>query len=132
MRTIIPSFVSVIALSVGLFVANVALAKEEAGKDKPASTHATKGELIRPAEKDAAWVAKAKAEYPVSSCVVSEDKLEGGDMGPPQDFIYREAGKPDRLIRFCCKDCIKDFKKDPDKYLNALNEAAAKKAKSSS
>jgi len=132
MRTIIPSFVSVVALSAGLLAANVALANPEAGKDKPASAHAMKGELVRPTEKDAAWVAKAKAEYPLTSCVVSEDKLEGGDMGPPQDFIYRETGKPDRLVRFCCKDCIKDFKKDPDKFLAALNEAAAKKAKGGS
>ncbi len=85
-----------------------------------------KGQLIPVTEKDAAWVANAKAEYPTTSCVVSEDKL-GGDMGKPADFIYRETGKPDRLIRFCCKDCVKDFNKDPQKYLKTLDEAAAKK-----
>lgn len=85
-----------------------------------------KGELVPATEKDAAWVAKAKAEYPTTACVVSKDKL-GGDMGKPVDFIYRVEGQSDRLISFCCKDCIKDFNKDPAKYLKVLDEAAAKK-----
>lgn len=84
-----------------------------------------KGELVAITEKDAAWVAKAKAEYPTIACIVSEDKL-GGDMGEPVDYIYRVAGKPDRLIIFCCKDCVKDFKEDPEKYLKILDGAAKK------
>ena len=32
-------------------------------------------------------------------------------------------------IHLCCKDCIKDFKKDPDKYVKAAHEDAAKNAK---
>ena len=83
------------------------------------------GQLVPVSEKDAAWLAKAKAEYPTTACVVSEDKL-GGDMGKPVDFIYRVEGKPDRLISFCCKDCIKDFNKDPEKYLKVLDGAAKK------
>ena len=86
-----------------------------------------KGELVPVTDKDAAWAATAKAEYPSDVCVVSDDKLDG-DMGKAQDFIYRKAGAPDRLIRFCCKDCIKDFNKDPAKYLKTLDDAAAKKA----
>jgi YHS domain-containing protein len=84
-----------------------------------------KGQLVPATEKDAAWLAKAKAEYPTTACIVSEDKL-GGDMGKPVDFIYRVDGKQDRLISFCCKDCIKDFNKDPDKYLKVLDGAAKK------
>ncbi|HVU18356.1 MAG TPA: hypothetical protein VHD32_15740 [Candidatus Didemnitutus sp.] len=84
-----------------------------------------KGQLVPVTEKDAAWVAKAKAEYPTTACIVSEDKL-GGDMGKPVDFIYRTEGKPDRLISFCCKDCVKDFNKDPEKYLKILDGAAKK------
>ena len=95
----------------------------------PGSTHSqaasAKGELVAVTEKDAAWVAEQKAHYPTNICVVSEDKL--GEEGKPADFIYREAGKPDRLISFCCKDCAGDFRKDPDQYLKALDEAAAKK-----
>ena len=88
-----------------------------------------KGQLVPVTAKDAAWVAKAKAEYPTTACIVSEDKL-GGDMGKPVDFIYRVEGKPDRLVSFCCKDCEKDFNKDPEKYLKVLDEAAAKKGDS--
>jgi len=73
-----------------------------------------------------------KAAYPLDTCVVSGDKLEGGDMGAPVDYIYKQEGKPDRLVRFCCKNCIKDFKKDPAKYLKMIDDAAAAKAKGSS
>lgn len=85
----------------------------------------SKGQLLPVTEKDAAWVAKAKADYPTTACIVSEDKL-GGDMGKPVDFIYRVDGKPDRLVTFCCKDCVKDFNKDPEKYLKILDGAAKK------
>ena len=80
---------------------------------------------------DTQWLAKAKAEYPLTTCVVSGDKL-GGDMGEAIDFVHKEDGKPDRLVRFCCKDCIGDFKKEPAKYLKMIDEAAAAKAKGSS
>jgi hypothetical protein len=69
----------------------------------------------------------ATAAYPLTTCVVSGDAL--GEMGHPVDYVYQEAGKPDRLVRFCCKDCIKDFKKDPAKYLKKLDEAEAAAAK---
>ncbi|HXA80049.1 MAG TPA: hypothetical protein VNV14_02165 [Opitutaceae bacterium] len=79
---------------------------------------------------DAAWLAKARADYPLNSCSVSGDKFDSGEMkGPPRDFIYSEAGKPDRLVRFCCKGCIKDFNKDPAKYLKIIDDAAAAKGK---
>jgi YHS domain-containing protein len=32
-----------------------------------------------------------------------------------------------RTIAFCCKDCVKDFKKDPDKYVKKLDEEKASK-----
>jgi hypothetical protein len=76
-----------------------------------------------------AWLAKARAEYPSvlsNLCIVSDDKLEVGDMGPLVDYVYQQPGKPDRLIRMCCKHCVKDFKKDPAKFLNLLDQAAAK------
>ena len=69
-----------------------------------------------------------KATYPLDICVVSGDKLEGGSMGGPVDYVYKQEGKPDRLVRFCCKNCIKDFKKDPAKYLKKIDDASAAKA----
>ena len=70
--------------------------------------------------------ANTPANYPLTTCVVSGDKLDG-DMGAPFDYIYKEAGKPDRLVRFCCKNCVKDFKIDPAKYLKMIDDAAAAK-----
>jgi hypothetical protein len=68
----------------------------------------------------------AASTYPLDTCVVSGEKL-GGEMGAPVDYVYKEAGKPDRLVRFCCKMCIPKFKKDPAKYIKLLDEAAAQK-----
>lgn len=77
----------------------------------------------------AEWLTKAKAEYPLDACMVSGDKLEGGDMGPPLDYVYWQEGQPDRLIRFCCPHCLRDFKKDAAKFLKQLDDAFAAKAK---
>jgi hypothetical protein len=77
----------------------------------------------------AADSAASVAAYPLTTCVVSGDKLEDGDMGPPINYVYKEAGKPDRLVRLCCKGCIKKFNKEPAKYLKMIDDAAAAKAK---
>jgi hypothetical protein len=118
-----------LSLVASLVFGLAAFGSVQAAPSAPASgeSHASsaKGQLVAVTEKDAAWVAEQKAHYPTNICVVSEDKL--GEEGKPADFIYREAGKPDRLISFCCKDCAGDFRKDPDQYLKALDEAAAKK-----
>ena len=76
------------------------------------------GELVAPTDKDAAWLTAAHAAYPLKTCLVSEEEL--GGMGKPAEFIYRQAGQPDRLVRFCCKMRVPKFKKDPAKYLAQL------------
>jgi hypothetical protein len=68
----------------------------------------------------------AKPAYPLTTCVVSDEKL--GEMGKPFEYVHKEAGKPDRVILLCCDSCVKDFQKDPAKYLKKLDEAAAGKA----
>jgi YHS domain-containing protein len=82
----------------------------------------------------AAWTAAAGdtntvklKPYTLKNCIVSGDKL--GEMGDP--FVYAYKG---REIKFCCKNCLKDFNKDPAKYIKLIEEAEAKakKAKSSS
>ena len=80
------------------------------------------GRLDEPTDKDAAWLAKARKEYPLKTCVISKEDL--GTMGEATDLIYRADGSPDRLVRFCCESCIKDFKKDPAKYLKDIDAAA--------
>jgi hypothetical protein len=44
-------------------------------------------------------------------------------MGNPYVFTYEG-----REIKLCCKSCLKDFKKNPAKYIKKI-EAAEKKAK---
>lgn len=67
---------------------------------------------------------KNAAAYPLDTCVVSGEKL--GAMGKPYDYVHQAPGQPDRLVRFCCRGCVKDFKKDPAAYLRILDEAANK------
>lgn len=77
----------------------------------------------------AAAPATPPSDYPLTTCVVSDDKL-GGSMGKAITHTYQQAGKPDRVVMLCCKDCIADFNKEPAKYLAKLDAAAAAKAKS--
>jgi len=74
-----------------------------------------------PADAAPAKVTAAQTGYPLTTCVVSGEKL--GEMGAPVDYIYKEEGKPDRLVRLCCKMCISKFKKDPAKYLKVIDDA---------
>ena len=88
----------------------------------PASSPAAGACCPSMAEKVAPAAAEpAKPAYPLTICVVSGEKL--GSMGDVVDYIHKEEGKPDRLVRFCCSSCIKKFKKDPAKYLVKLDEA---------
>lgn len=66
---------------------------------------------------DKAVVAAQMKDYPLTTCMVSKDKL-GGDMGEPMEYVI--AG---RLIRSCCKDCKKDLEKDPAKFIAMIDEA---------
>ena len=63
--------------------------------------------------------------YPLNYCLVSGDKI-GGDMGTPVTTNYMG-----QQIIFCCKDCVKDFNKNPQKYLKKLAKAEAKMQKES-
>ncbi len=82
--------------------------------------------FLVPLSNQAAEMKAAKLKpYPLKTCVVSGEKL--GGMGDA--FVYEYKG---REIRFCCKGCLKDFNKDPKKYIKMIEdaEAKAKKAKS--
>jgi hypothetical protein len=63
---------------------------------------------------------KAKP-YPLKTCVVSDEKF-GGDMGDPYVFTYEG-----REVKLCCEGCLKDFKKNPAKYLKKMDAAEKKK-----
>lgn len=55
--------------------------------------------------------------YPLKTCVVGGEEL--GRMGEPVNHVQEG-----RLVRFCCTNCLKEFRKDPAKYLAKIDEAA--------
>jgi hypothetical protein len=74
------------------------------------------------------WITRARGDdakdakikpYTLKVCVVSGDKL--GEMGKP--FVITNET---REIKFCCKSCVKDFKKDTAMYLKKIDELEAK------
>ena len=69
----------------------------------------------RAADKDA----KDAKAYPLTTCVVSGEKL--GEMGKPYTFTHEG-----REVQLCCKNCLKDFNKEPAKYIKKIEEAEAK------
>jgi hypothetical protein len=65
----------------------------------------------------------ASAPAAVATCPVSGEEL--GSMGDSYEYIHKEEGKPDRVVKLCCKMCVAKFKKDPAKYLAKLDAPAA-------
>ena len=61
---------------------------------------------------DAALIAKQLKTYKLKTCVVSGEELEAGKA---VDFLYGT-----KLVRVCCKSCVKAVKKDPAKHLAKL------------
>lgn len=117
-------------LTASLLVALMALVSAsgaEKKKDGAADAAAAKGRLVPAKDLDPAWVARERKNYPLNVCLSSDEKL--GDPSETAVFAYREAGKPDRLVLFCCDGCSDDFMKEADKCLAKLDAAAKAKAK---
>jgi len=68
----------------------------------------------------------APVPYPLQTCIVSGEHLEAGNIVV---FVHQEPGKPDRVMRLCCRKCLAKFKADPAKYLKQLDAAVAKAGK---
>jgi YHS domain-containing protein len=64
---------------------------------------------------DAATVEKQGADYPTSACVVMPEEEVSSE---PYDMVIAN-----RLLRLCCKSCMKDVMKDPAKWLGELDKA---------
>jgi hypothetical protein len=92
-----------------------------------ASAFAADTKPAAPSPADTALLEKARAAYPLKTCLVSDEAL--GSMGEATGYVHRVTGQPDRVVFFCCDGCIDDFKKEPAKYLAKLDVAAAKTAK---
>lgn len=67
----------------------------------------------QPTSTNGAPTEPAVIPYPLSTCVVSGEKL--GEMGDPNVFIYEG-----HEIKLCCKSCEKKFRKDAEAYLKKL------------
>ena len=58
-------------------------------------------------------VEKAAQAYTLKTCLVSGEEL--GKMGEPVRIVYEG-----QEIKFCCKSCEPEFRKDPAKFLKKL------------
>jgi len=68
----------------------------------------TEVELIAPTDED----------YPLTTCIITGESFTV--EGKMKMVAVRYAG---REVRFCCKSCVKKFKRDPSKYLAVLDDA---------
>jgi len=60
--------------------------------------------------KEEAASSGASDDYPLKDCVVSGEPL--GSMGEP--YVLEHEGT---TVKFCCKNCLPKFNKDPDTYV---------------
>jgi hypothetical protein len=119
-KTIVPSLV--ILVIIAALTATLAVV---AAADKSAPAAAPAAASPEPAKPDAAKPDAGKVTpYPLTTCLVSGEKLGGPDE-PPVTLV--DKGQE---FKFCCKKCVKKFKEDPAKY-HALLQQEIEKAKGS-
>src|SRR5262245_23657540 len=97
-----------------LALAGLAIAFQEPAA-KPAPTGPTDEQVI----------ASQLPSYPLTTCPISREPLDS--MGKPFDLVNEG-----RLVRLCCKSCVKEFKKDAEsvaKTIKAIDEAVVKEQK---
>jgi hypothetical protein len=59
--------------------------------------------------------------YPLKKCVVSGEDLDSDGKTP--SLVFKQE------MKFCCKGCVRDFKKDPLKYVARIHAAQLASAK---
>lgn len=69
---------------------------------------------------DDAIIAAQKADYPLTTCVISGKEL--GSMGDPIDIVVANT-----LVRVCCKGCTKGVTGNPAKAIEKINAAIIEK-----
>lgn len=89
-----------------VFVAALLLCGVACAANEPATRPAATQPATQPS-------ADADADTPPVNnfCPVEHDE----EIDPTLTIMYKGM-----KIGFCCKDCIKDFNKDPDKYLSKM------------
>lgn len=63
-------------------------------------------------------VDKKAAPYPLKTCIVSDEKLDEDPKMKPYTFTHEG-----QEVKLCCKSCLKDFKKEPAKYMAKIKAA---------
>jgi len=58
--------------------------------------------------------------YPLKKCPVSDEKL--GEHGKPVKVTHEGTD-----VWLCCKSCVKDFQKEPAKFVKMVKDATVKK-----
>ncbi|HCT45570.1 MAG TPA: hypothetical protein DF699_10175, partial [Phycisphaerales bacterium] len=58
--------------------------------------------------------------YPMTTCAISGEPLSEDGEDIAINLIHAN-----RLIRLCCRSCVKEFKKDPGAYIAEIDRAAA-------
>ena len=66
---------------------------------------------------DAQIIASQLPYYPLTTCVISGEEMAGSDM-ESINVVFNN-----RLVRLCCKGCLKELKADPDLFLSRIDEA---------
>ena len=61
-------------------------------------------------------------DYPLKKCVVSDEKL--GEHGKPVKVTSEGTD-----VWLCCKSCVKDFNKEPAKFVKMVKDAPTKAKK---
>ena len=88
-------------------------------KDEP-TTAAPASQTPKPGGKTAAADAPKPGPtaqpYPLKVCVVSGEALDS--MGKP--YVFTHEGQE---VKLCCDGCLKDFKKEPAKFLKKIADA---------
>jgi hypothetical protein len=103
---IIKSNALALAVTIALGVSTVSAFGHEGEDHKRGATHATTG---------------IPKDYPLKKCVVSDDEL--GEHGKPVKVTAPDGTD----VYLCCKDCKKDFDKDPAKFAKMVKDAKGKK-----
>lgn len=92
--------------------------QERTPAQKPAQAPVPKPAQEAPAStvkpEDALIIKTQKPSYPLTTCPISGEKLVEGEA---VDWVVKE-----RLVRLCCRDCVKAVEKDATKALKAVDD----------
>lgn len=113
MKKISAVIIAIVAISSGLFYL-------QAADNTPKSSNTACCAMMNmPVMGEATPLAEGVKPYPLTTCIVSDEKL--GEMGKPVSFVHEG-----QEIKLCCKACRKDFDKEPATYLKKITNAEKK------